>query len=148
LTRVKLQRLIHAGARALGLDEDGRHALQQAATGKASLTEMTVDELRAVLSRMSAAGFDPAARRRRPRAPRADLRLVHVLWRRLGEAGLLERAGREGLNAFVRARFGRAWGAEPADIDMVRDHAQIEAVIRALKEIGRRGGLDLERREP
>lgn len=143
-----LQRTVHVGAKALGLDEEGRRELQLAATGKASMTEMDEADLRRVIERMRRAGFDPGKSHRKPAAPRADLRLVHVLWRRLSEAGVVERKGRAGLNAFVRARFGKAWGAEPADIDMVRDHDKIEAVIRALKAMGRRAGVDLDRREP
>ncbi len=149
-----LQQTIHVGARALGLDADDRRALQLAATGKESLTEMDEADLKKVVDRMVKAGFKPGfkgavkpgAKARRPAAPRADLRLVHRLWTRLGDAGLLERAGRDGLNAFIRSRFGAAWGAVPADVDMIRDAAQIEAVIRALKTMGKRAGVDLEKR--
>lgn len=142
-----LQKTIHVGAKALGLDDDGRRELQLAVTGKASMADMGEEDLRLIVERMRQSGFNPGKGHRKPAAPRADLRLCHVLWRRLSEAGAVERKGREGLNAFVRARFGQAWGAEPADIDMIRDHDKVEAVIRALKAIGRRHGVDLERRE-
>ncbi len=80
-------------------------------------------------------------------APRADLRLIHMLWFKLGQAGQLDRPDRAGLNAFIRSRFGAAWGAAPADIDMLRDHNQIEAVIRALKSWCEHKGINVRRPE-
>ena len=141
----QLQRLIHAGCRELGIDTETRHLIQIAATGKASLTEMTEPELRAVVSALQAKGFDPAARRRHPTAPRADLRYVHKLWALLAQAGAIKRPGRAGLNAFVRARVEAHWGgAAPADIDMLRDAGAIRDVIDALKAMCRRAGIEAE----
>jgi len=90
-------------------------------------------------------GFRPSTGRKHKIAPRGDLRFVHRLWTLLGEAGALDRPGREGLNAFIRANFGAAWGAVPRDVDDLRDHEQINAVITALKAIAKRKGLSLER---
>ncbi|MCA8880371.1 MAG: regulatory protein GemA [Rhodobacteraceae bacterium] len=142
-----LQKLIHAGCRELGIDADTRHDLQLATTGKASLSEMTEAELQLVVDRLKEKGFRPVARGggRREQAPRADLRLIHVLWSALGRAGKLEKPGRAGLNAFIRRRFGAAWGSVPADIDMLRDHARISAVIEALKQWCDREGVPFDR---
>jgi hypothetical protein len=137
-----LQRTVHVACRELGLDGEARRDLQLAVTGKASMTDMTEADLERLLDRLKADGFTLQTGRR-PAAPRADLRLVHVLWRRLGEAGLLERSDRGGLNAFVRSRFEAVWGSVPADIDMLRDHKQIDMVIEALKQWCRRAGLDI-----
>lgn len=144
----QLQRLIHVGCRSLAMDQEDRRALQLSVTGKDSMTDMTEAELKAVLNRLKDGGFNPVqkGRSRHPAAPRADLRLVHVLWRRLGDAGELDRPGRGGLNAFVRRRFEGSWGSVPADIDMLRDGAQITAIIRALKDWCARAGIDLEER--
>lgn len=143
----RLQQLIHVGCRELGLGPEARHDLQLAETGKASLRDMTEPELTKVLDRLKKDGFKPAStdRKARPKAPRADLRLIHVLWGKLGEAGKLDRPGRAGLNAFVRSRFGNAWGSVPADIDMLRDWAQIDAVIQALLKWCDREGVELDR---
>lgn len=142
-----LQKLIHVGCRELGLDTEARHELQMRVTGKASLSDMTEDELTAVLERLKTDGFSPIGRghnARRPSAPRADLRLIHVLWRKLAEAGEVRSPGRDGLNAFIRARFGRVWGSVPADVDMLRDWQKIDAVIQALKDWGQRAGIDFD----
>jgi len=143
-----LQKLIHAGCRALKIDTETRHLIQIAATGKASLSEMTEADLRRVVEALKAKGFDPAAglakARRHPPAPRADLRYVHRLWSLLGQAGALQRPGRAGLNAFVRARFEAHWGAAPADIDMLRDAGAIRDVIDALRAMCRRAGIEPE----
>ncbi|NCM96124.1 MAG: regulatory protein GemA [Rhodobacterales bacterium] len=136
-----LQRTIHVACKDLGLDDEARRDLQLAATGKASMRDMTEADLRLVIDKLKAAGFTLSPTPRKA-APRADLRLIHVLWAKLAEKGVLERPGRDGLNAFIRSRFEAAWGSVPADIDMLRDHEKIDAVIEALKQWGRRAGID------
>lgn len=141
-----LQQKIHVACRQLGLDSDARRDLQLAATGKASMRDMTEADLTLVIDRLKANGFvdaKPTKAKHKP-APRADLRLIHVLWTKLGEAGALERPGRAGLNAFIRSRFETKWASVPADVDMLRDHMQIEAVINALVSWGKRAGIDFD----
>lgn len=141
-----LQKLVHVGCKQLGLDSDARHSLQLAVTGKDSLRDMNQAELLKVIDRLKTDGFDPnGGRKKRPAAPRADLRLIHVLWRKLAEAGEVHEPGRAGLNAFVRKRFGDSWGSVPADIDMLRDWQQIDAVLQALKAWCRRAGISLDK---
>lgn len=139
-----LQKMIHVGCRELGLDRDARHDLQLAVCGKASMSDMTEAELKSVLDRLKKSGFKVSSKGRRPAAPRADLRLVHVLWKKLGDAGALDRPGRSGLNAFIRTRFGDAWASVPADVDMLRDPEQIEAVIAALRAWGKRAKIQFD----
>ena len=141
-----LQKLIHAGARELGLDADTRHDLQLVTTGKASLSEMSEAELQAVVVALKARGFRISAGKgkgRRPAAPRGDIRFCHVLWGKLHRAGAVDKAGAPGLNAFVRARFEAAWGAAPMDIDTMREAQQIATVIEALKAMCHRAGIGL-----
>jgi len=129
-----LRRKIFAACRELGLDEDARRDLQRRATGHESLSGMSEPDLRKVLKALENAGFKPTPKPGlRPRAPRGDLRFIHKLWRLLGEAGVLDNPTREGLNAFVRRRFGEAWGYVPRDIDDLREPAQIDDVVTALK---------------
>lgn len=139
-----LQKLIHVGCRELGLDADTRHDLQLQATGKASLRDMSAHDLGKVLKVLEQKGFKRrAGKPMRPKAPRADLRLVHVLWRLLGEAGVLKRPGRDGLNAFVRARFEKTWGSVPLDVDALRDWEKIDAIIQALLAWCDRAGVEV-----
>lgn len=140
-----LQKLIFAACRQLGLDDEARRDLQVSVTGKASLRDMNDGELKLVVNRLKEAGFEdrPRSPGHKP-APRADLRLIHVLWRKLAEAGEVRRPGREGLNAFIRSRFGPSWGSVPADVDMLRDWQKIDAVIQALKDWGQRTGIDFD----
>lgn len=142
-----LQRMIHAGCRALGLDAETRHDLQLVVTGKASMAEMTDTDLQKVVEALKARGFAPGfgpkAKGRRPAAERADVRLIHALWGELGRAGKLKVRGRAGLNAFVRSRFERKWGAVPIDVDAMKDWAQIADVIDALKDWCRREGIEV-----
>ncbi len=142
MTRRTLQKLIHVGCRELGLDQDTRRELQLVATGKVSQRDMSEADLRAVIDALQARGFRPEGRR--PRAPRADVRYCHVLWRLLAEAGEVRTPGPAGLNAFVRARFAKTWGHVPIDIDAMRDAREINDVVRALKDWCARAGVDLE----
>lgn len=136
--------LIHVACKQLGLDDDARRDLQLRVVGKASLRDMTDGERRQVLDALKAQGFKPHSKGRHKRAPRRDLRLVHVMWRALGEAGQLDRPGRDGLNAFVRRRFGAHWQSVPRDIDDLRDHDKIDAVIQALRAWIDRAGVPFD----
>jgi phage gp16-like protein len=137
--------LIHVACKELGLDADARRDLQLRVVGKSSLSDMTSGELTAVVDELKRLGFKPRQKGgKRPAAPRADLRLIHVLWRKLGEAGVLEKPGRDGLNAFIRSRFESTWGSVPADVDMLRDHMQIDDVVQSLKSWGQRADIDFD----
>lgn len=140
-------KLIHVGAKALGLDEDTRRELQFRITGKASLRDMTPTEQTAVLDALKAQGFTPSAGKKphRKPAPRGDVRYLHVLWRLLADAKVVDKKGAKGLNAFIRARFEASWGAVPLDVDQMNDHAQIAAVAEALKAMCRRAQISVTR---
>lgn len=144
-----LQRMIHVGCRQLGLDDATRRDLQLVATGKASMKDMTVADLKKVVETLKQRGFKTdftqTGKPRRATAPRSDLRYVHVLWRLLGEAGAAHKPGRDGLNAFIRSRFSGKWSFVPIDIDALRDPAQISDVTRALTDMCRRAGVRTER---
>lgn len=140
-----LQKLIFAACRQLGLDDEARRDLQVSVTGKASMREMTDAELKLVVSRLEQSGFTRhSTGHKHPPAPRRDLRLIHVLWRRLGEAGALRAPDRDGLNAFIRSRFGETWGSVPVDVDMLRDWEKIDAVIQALLHWCAREGVEID----
>lgn len=145
MTALNLQRMIHVGCKQLGLDNDTRRDLQLVATGKASMADMTDADLKKVVEALKQrgfkTGFKAGQKGRRPAAPRADLRYIHVLWRLLGEAGAIRQLGRDGLNAFIRARFEGHWAFVPIDVDALRDPAQISDVTRALKDMCRRAGV-------
>lgn len=130
-----LRRKIFAGCRDLGLDSDTRRDLQLVATGKASMSDMDDADMEKVVDALKERGFKPGIKGGfKPRPKRADLRLIHVLWRLLGEAGELTDPSRNGLNAFIRSRYGKAWGFELLDVDDLREPDQIETVVRTLKQ--------------
>jgi phage gp16-like protein len=140
-----LHKLIFAACRQLGLDDEARRDLQVSVTGKSSLRDMSDGELMLVVNRLKQDGFEdkPRTPRHKP-APRADLRMIHVLWRKLGQAGALRDPSRAGLNRFIRARFEKTWGSVPADVDMLREWKLIDDVIQALKSWGRRADIDFD----
>ena len=158
--RGQLIRACHAAVRAAGFDEDARHDFQMRVTGKASMRDMSVAELRHLreeLNRITGFGQDgrggkgrrggkPAVGKGRrgkpagrpsadyhPRAPLGGLRYIHALWGELGQRGVLKRPDRAGLNAFIRARFEGHWSYVPIDVDALDDRDHITDVIQALK---------------
>lgn len=143
MTARSLQRLIHVGCREMGIAPEDRHALQMLATGKESLADMSEAELHKVVAALKARGFRPQNTGKRPPAARGDVRYCHVLWRLLHEAGAVNVPGPDGLNAFIRSRFAKSWGAAPIDIDAMRDWKQIRDVVRALKDWCHRSGVEI-----
>lgn len=153
----QLQKMIHVGCRELGIDSETRRDMQLVATGKGSMSEMNETDLKKVVDALKQRGFKPhgnslykarkgtARGRAHPAATRGDLRLVHVLWRKLGETGALRDPSRAGLNKFIRTRFEGAWKSVPIDVDTLRDHRQISQVINALKDWCAREGVELRR---
>ena len=145
-----LQKLVHVGCRELGIDGDTRRDLQLLVTGKGSMADMAEADLEKLVEALKAKGFKPGfkagstARKTRPAAPRADLRFAHVMWKLLAQAGAVKVPGREGLNAFVRARFEKKWGAVPLDIDALREWKQIDDVVQALRDWCKREGIKLK----
>ncbi|MDB5658339.1 MAG: hypothetical protein JWS10_954 [Cypionkella sp.] len=147
MTANTVLKTIHVACRDLGMDNDTRRDLQLLVTGKESLATMTPAEQQAVLDALKARGFKPSAGKasrtyRRP-ATRGDIKFCHVLWGKLARAGAVDLPGAAGLNAFIRARFEKAWGAVPFDIDGLRDWKQIATVIEALKAMCGRAGIKL-----
>ena len=141
-----LQTLVHVACRDLGIDGETRRDLQLLVTGKASMLDMTEADLAKMVTALKERGFKPqggGARPKRAAAPRADIRFCHVIWGKLHKAGAVEKGGARGLNAFIRSRFGKSWGAEILDIDQMRDHRQIATVIEALKAMALRAGVEL-----
>lgn len=141
-----LATLVHVGCRELGIDGETRRDLQLLVTGKDSMTDMTEADLSKLVTALKEKGFKPhagGARKQRPAARRADVRFAHVLWGKLHKAGAVDLAGAKGLNAFIRARFEKSWGAAVFDIDRMTDHRQIATLIEALKGMCKRAGIDL-----
>ena len=146
-----MRRFIHFGCRELGIDGETRHDLQLLVTGKASMTDMDASDLEKLVEALRNRGFKPnftgsskgGSKTRRAPSPRADVRFCHVMWKLLVEAGAVAAPGRAGLNGFIRARFAKAWGSVPIDVDAMSDFRQIADVVEALKAMCGRAGITL-----
>lgn len=141
-----LQKLVHVACRELGLDGEVRRDLQLVVTGKASMLDMDEADLTKLVAALKERGFKPhagKARAKRPAAKRGDVRFAHVLWGKLHKAGAVSQGGAQGLNAFIRARFEKSWGAATFDIDAMQDHRQIATLIEALKGMCARAEIEL-----
>lgn len=142
MNRKKTYAAIQINAKAAGMkDEEERRDFFERETGLRSLKAMTDVQLLHLAETIRQTA--PKAKPKGAIAPRADLRFIHVLWKLLGDAGKLKKPGRDGLNAFIRARFEKKWGGVPIDVDAIRDHGQISDVIDALKDWCHREGVEL-----
>ena len=141
-----LQKLIFAGCRELNMREEDRQAMQKRVTGKASMRDMSEADLKLVVNELKSKGFvvRKSGKTKHKRAERRDVRLIHVLWKKLGDAGALRDPSRKGLNAFISRRFGNAWGFVPVDVDQLSDWQKIDQVIQALKNWGEREEIDFD----
>ena len=72
--RNRLLALVHAGAKALGMDEATRRALQVRLTGKASCADMTASELHAVVRELRRKGFKPKLKNAKAKSGRGHPR--------------------------------------------------------------------------
>ncbi|ALF02123.1 regulatory protein GemA [Salipiger abyssi] len=136
--------IINIARKELGIEEEDYRDLLGRVTGQTSLRVMSDSQKHAVIDELKRLGFKPKQGNRRPRAARSDVRYCHVLWRLLAEAGHVRVRGATGLNAFIRSRFEGKWGHVPIDIDTMQNAAEINAVIRALKDMCRRNGIAFE----
>ncbi|MCL4065905.1 regulatory protein GemA [Pseudomonas sp. GX19020] len=156
MTAANLRKMIHTGCRQCGIDNDARRDLQLLTTGKASMSDMSEADLLKMVEALKQRGFNASGNtyysarkgtfkgRANVQAGRADVRFIHVLWGQLGKAGKLNSPDRAGLNAFIRSRFASKWDAIPLDVDALQDAGQINAVIRALKDMCKREGIALK----
>lgn len=120
--RRRLLAAVHAEAKALGLDEDTRRALQQRVGGHASCADMSDRELRSVLAELHRLAGKPA----RPRRPADDrARLLWRIERDCAAAGYPHPAYPLGIS---RRMFG---ALSPARLEW-HAPAQLRAIIAAL----------------
>lgn len=138
MTARTLQKQIHVACRDLGLDADARRDVQVAACGKSSMRAMSEGDLKLVVDHLKERGWKPAVKKGGKRgqfkkAKRRDVRFIHVLWSLLKDAGCLDNPTREGLNAFIRRRFSKAWSTSIIDVDALEEDYMISDVINALK---------------
>ena len=125
---MKLTRLIHVGAREIGLDEDGRRDFYQRVTGKSHQNQMSEADKQKVLDALKASGFKVKGR---PSSNKAYVRLIYALWRSIGEAGGLSDPSIHALRSFVKRETG------VGDPEWLT-YQQANPVIEALKAMEKR----------
>ena len=138
-----MQRAIFANCRSRGIDEDARHALQLRVTGKASMKDMTADEMARLLK--SVRGGDAPGWSRPEREPAPDRRHLPggphdakllALWISGWHLGVVREPGAEALASWICRQTGlsSAKWARPKDT---------AACIEAMKDwLAREGGVD------
>jgi hypothetical protein len=129
-SRRKLIGAVHAAAKKQGIDEDTRRDIQLAATGKDSLTKMTLPEIGKVLDRLNAtnkgAGLSANAR--------PHVGKIRALWWTLYWLGETSSPNDSALDAFVCRQTG---------ISSLRflDPRRAPSVVEALKAMVERAGV-------
>ncbi len=144
--RGRMIRLVHVGARALGLDDDARHHLQLRVTGKRSLTAMDGDDLRSVVDEMRRLGFEPQASRgeglrdRLPNGPQTSK--LRALWISAWHLGVIDDNSDTACARFVRRQLGidsARWASGGNDMTRV-----IEALKLWLARPAKEGGAGVD----
>ena len=111
MSRNGLLALVHAGAKALGLDETARRALQVRLTEKSSCAEMTAAELHRIIGELKRLGFKPAPKRS-PRGgsdtpPRGKLGAkLEALWLAGWHLGVVRNPSGDALASFIKRQTG------------------------------------------
>lgn len=137
------QAQIHVARKQLGLDDDTYRDVLERVTGRRTSKGLDGRQMAAVIDEFKRLGWAAARPKVRSVEPRADLRLIYVLWRLLVEAGHVG-AGRQALNAFIAApNFQRKWGEVPTDLRFLTQPRAAD-VIEALKDMCSRHGVDLD----
>ncbi len=94
MNRARLIALIHAGAKALGMDEDTRRAWMEKHTGKRSCTDCSEAQLSRLGDELRAAGYQPGPATKAPggsgpgRPTKSQWGLIAKLARQKGMSGL------------------------------------------------------------
>ncbi len=121
-SRTRLIKIAHVGARELGLDEEGRRAMQARLTGKSSCAAMTSAELERVIAELKRIGFRPRRRRgsdRGDRLPDGPHRgKLWALWMSAWHLGVTDTPNEAGLISFVKRQTGidaAKWARSPLD---------------------------------
>ena len=132
--------LIHQGAKALGMDDDTRRALQLEITGRSSAADMNPQQLDAVIERLRALGFKPAARIGAVAGyKRKRVAKISAMWIQMADEGVVHNRSDAALIKFA-ARITHSARLEWAD------DAGLAGVINALQAMAAHHGVRL--REP
>lgn len=129
-SRRKLIGAVHAAAKRWGIDDEARRDIQNAVTGKDSLTNMTLPEIGKVLDRLNAGNKAAGlAQNSRPHVGK-----IRALWWTLYWLGEAPSPNYSALDGFVRRQTG---------ISSLRflDPRRAPAVIEALKDRIERAGV-------
>lgn len=131
--RTRLIRVIHVAKNSLQLSDDEYRALLQGASGGQcdSCKSMNLPHLRKAYQALKKRGFEPTRKkggRSHRKGKATQLSKVWALWFELKRLGVIDRASRASLTAFVKRQ------TELNDIDQLNAHPQkANQVIEALK---------------
>lgn len=117
-----LIKAIHAGKRALGLDDDTYREMLVDVTGLDSCRKMTARDLKKVLFRLRQAGFVQTQK-----DPSPQEKKIRALWITLAKAGVVKDQSRKAMYAYVRRMTQRTKNLTPV-IESLKAWCQREGV--------------------
>lgn len=129
---------IKIAQKALDFDDGDYRALLNRVTGRASCTDMTLQQLDKVLDEFKRLGWEPVklANPAKPRpADHPGARKARALWISLSLLGVIRQPSEAALEAFARRQLG-------CDRLQWADQSQVYKLIEALKRIATRHGWD------
>lgn len=126
-----LIRAIHAGKRALGLDDETYRGLLRDVTGRESCRELSARELKVVLYHLRQAGFV-----QRPREQSPQEKKIRALWLTLATAGKVRDRSFRAMAGYMRRMLHK----DPQGASV----SELALVIESLKAWCRRAEVEYE----
>lgn len=122
----------------LGMVEDDYRALLTRVTGVASLRKMSERQKVAVIEEMKRLGFRvKSGGKSLPPSVKPYVRMIHALWKKCHQLGVVESGSREALRAFCKRFVAHGVEGVVVDPDLL-SYAQASPIIEALKKMEKR----------
>lgn len=123
----------------LGMVEDDYRALLTRVTGVASLRKMSERQKVAVIEELKRLGFRvKSGGKTLPPSVKPYVRMIHALWKKCHQLGIVESGSREALRAFCKRFVAHGVEGVVVDPDLL-SYTQASPIIEALKKMEKRG---------
>lgn len=123
----------------LGMVEDDYRAMLTRVTGVPSLRAMSERQKLDVVEELKRLGFRvKSGGKALPASVKPYIRMIHALWKKCHQSGVIENGSREALRAFCKRFVAHGIDGVAVDPDLL-SYSQATPIIEALKKMEKRG---------